>query len=273
MLLDLAAKSYPAFLSKNYFNRNADEHSDLLVTSGSSFRHRLFDMDPLSYWTSQGSSDAVTEEIQFGLWTPGAQTSRSIDYIALMNHNLDDFTIELSNDNGASWPTLYTFTSVIDQNTRQSVATPIDADRVRIRMTTTQTANQEKQIGDIIIAGADFQPDVGLSLYKRKPFIVKDKTALMHDNSVRRSYIYRSDASLHFFGATLGFSGIAFDDLQQFRDLLKNEPFLVMPEPGDIPSEIFLCGVEPDSYVENYIALSKSGAFAVSFDLREVGGA
>lgn len=275
--------AHPAFLSKNYLNRHADTAVDLVVSTGSTTQHRLYDMDPRSRWQSAGSNDATTETVEFGLWIPGARTSQDVHYIFLQNHNIMGLTVETSNTNGASWTTRLVKTDIAEKNTRLVlVATAMD--RVRLTMTTTQTANEEKKIGDIIIAGASFQPGP-LFEYKREAPKVQQKLAKMADGSLRGQLIGRSDASFHFWAAKCAWlmdpnqydsNTTDFEDaMEQFRGFgLRGETFLFLPEPGDKADEIYLCRVRPGTYIENYATFSKGGDLVgIQMVIEEIGGA
>ncbi len=272
----------PAFLSKNYLNRQAELGSDLTVSSGDTTKHRLYDMDPRSRWQSQGSSDIIGEAIEFGLWIPGARTSHDVEYIFIQNHNIMGMLVEVSNTNGAPWASVFTKANIDEKNTRIILSsTPMD--RCRISLTTTQTANAEKAIGDIVIAGASFQPGP-LFEYKPEPPKVQQKTAKMADGSLRGQLIGRSDASFHFWAAKCAWvmDPAAYEDYDAFEDAmeqfrgygLRGETFLFLPEPGDRPDQVFLCRVRPGSYNENYMSLSKGGDLrGVQMIIEEIGGA
>lgn len=273
----------PAFLTRNYLNRHANNAGDLSVSTGSATRHRLFDMDPLSRWQSAGSSDATTETIEFGLWIPGARTSHDVEYILFQNHNIKGLTVELSNTNGASWTTVFSNTTLAEENTR-IVLVSTAADRVRITMTTTQTANEEKAVGDIIVCGASFQPGPMFE-YKMEPQRVQQKTAKMADGSLRGQLIGRSDASFHFWAAKCSFlmdpadygtAALFAAAMLTFREFgLQGLQFVFMPEPGDRPEEAYLCRVRPGTYNDSYIKASEAngGMRGVQMVIEEIGGA
>ena len=101
--LNLNAAAPTVFLSKNYLNRHAYDGGVISVVSGDAYKHRLFDMDVRAIWTSVGSNDSTTEVIEFELWMDNSRTMRSVDYLAVMNHNVKHIKIETSDDNGASW--------------------------------------------------------------------------------------------------------------------------------------------------------------------------
>lgn len=272
----------PAFLSKNYLNRHAYNGSDIIVSSGDTTKQRLYDMDPRSRWQSQGSNDLTTETIEFGLWIPGARTSHNVAYIFLMNHNIAGLLIEHSNTNGAPWTSCYTAAALTEKNTRQILSLTA-MDRIRISMTTAQTVDAEKAIGEIIVAGASFQPGP-LFEYKPEPPKVQQKTAKMADGSLRGQLIGRSDASFHFWAAkcvwimdpALYEDYDAFEEaMEQFREFgLRGAAFLFLPEPGDRPEQVYLCRVRPGTYNENYLSLSKGGDMrGVQMVIEEIGGA
>ena len=274
MLLSFAAGAAPIFLTKNYFDRHARENSDIIASTGQDFVHRLIDMDPKSYWVSQGSSDAITETITFGLWLPNGKTLREVDTILIQNHNIKGLTVETSADGGATYTTRFTSAAVTDANTRINQAALYDVDTVRITMTTTQTANAEKQIGDIIVAAGQLQASIRPNVYRRKAPRVGHKSAEMADRSIRRAYIFWSDASYHQFEATFGFTFIPAAERTTFRDLLLGfEPLIMLPEPGDEQADVILGQVVPESYIDDWMAPSHSGDYAISFDFQGVGGA
>ena len=191
----------PAFLTRNYLNRHANNAGDLTVSTGTATRHRPFDMDPLSRWQSAGSDDTIVETINFGLWVPGARSSHNVEYILVQNHNIKGLTVEYSNDNGTTWATAFNSTTLAEDNTRIIlVSTPMD--RIRLTMTT-QTANAEKAIGDIIVCRASFSR--GRCLNTKWSFEDDQKTAKMADGSLRGQLIGRSDASFHFWAAKCAF--------------------------------------------------------------------
>lgn len=272
----------PAFLTRNYLNRHAKNASDLTVSTGDTTKHRLFDMDPLSRWQSAGSSDAVVETVEFGLWIPGARASHDVEYILVQNHNVKDMQIEYSNNNGTTWTTAFDQTTIADKNTR-IILVSTAMDRLRFTLTTTQVANEEKKIGDIIVCGASFQPGP-LFDYKPEAFKVQQKTAKMSDGSLRGQLIGRSDASFHFWAAKCAFlmdpasygTAALFDAaMEDFREFgLQGKQFVFMPEPGDRQDEAYLCRVRPGTYNDPYIGLSKGGDFrAVQMVIEEIGGA
>ena len=275
-ILDTALRATPAFFGPNLFNRHADKASDLTATTGNILRHRLYDMDPRSRWISAGSDDTIEETIEFGLWQPGMQTAVDFDYVSFLNHNIKEMTLERSIDDGLNWTSVYTSAAIATANAQISSASLLSADRFRARMLKTQTANDEKRVGGIILAKLLLQPSMGMKTYQRHPPTIGHKTALMADRSKRRARLFRSDASFSFFSASLSFVGVGETELDAFREIFLHgiEPFLFVPEPGRRPQEAYLCEVTPNTYSDNYmqIGVPEAGS-VVAFDVEEVGGA
>lgn len=272
----------PAFLTRNYLNRHAKNAGDLVVSTGDATKQRLYDMDPLSRWQSAGSSDAVTETIVFGLWIPGARASHDVKNILIQNHNIKGLKVEVSNNNGASYTEVFNRTDLDSAYTHIPIVS-MAVDKIQITMTTTQTANEEKKVGGIIVTGAAFQPGPFFE-YKPEPYKMTQKTAKMADGSLRGQLIARSAASYHFWAAKCGWlldpadysDDDAFDAaLTSFREFgLQGKQFVFLPEPGDRPEQAFLCRVRPGTYNDPYAHFSKGGdLIAVQMVIEELGGA
>jgi hypothetical protein len=274
----------PAFLPKNYLNRHANNAGDLSVSSGDATKHRLFDMVPTSRWQSQGSSDLVTETAEFGLWTPGARASHDVYNVLVQNHNLEGLTIESSNTNGAPWTQLFSKSDLAEKYTWVPVQGQA-ADRMKFSMTTTQTADEEKKVGGIVVTGAAFQPKNFFD-YKPEPPRVRHKSAVMHDGSLRSQAIWRADDGASFWAAKCVWlldpedydpeTDDFQDDLDTFREYgLKARQFIFIPAPGDRKGEVFLCRVRPGTFNDEYIRKSENpgGKVAVQMVIEEIGGA
>lgn len=278
MTLDTAANASPAFLTGNLLTRHAKRANDLLVSSGDTLKHRLYDMDIRSRWSSAESDDLTAETVNFGLWLPGVQLSQSFDYVAVMNHNVASMRVERSDNNGTSWADVRAAGAVpTDEiHTRVSLASPVDGDRLRFTFSTTKTANAEKLVGGIIVAKLLLQPSMGMKIYQRHPPRIGHKSAEMADRSRRRSFVYRSDASFAQRSFSLSFVGVSDDELEDFQEtfLHRADPIIFLPEPGRRPGEAYFCQVIPGTYSDNYMQIGKpSAGSVVSFDLEEIGGA
>lgn len=273
MTMSIAAGAKPAFLSPNYFTRHADKGADLTLVSGSTLRGRLYDNDPRAQWSSAGSDDTVTETITAGLWRPGARLSHDIDYWALLNHNIKGLNVALSDDNGATYPTVcINSTTVADEDSRGVLNATTAADRIRITATTTQTANQEKLIGAVILAKLRFQAAGWPLIYMPEPDSFGVKTARMADNSVRDAKVFWSDAGFRSKAMRIGFIVDTDAELENFEALADDyEPFLFMPRPGDRARDIWLCRIRPGTFQAPPLRKSVPDVRLVEFVAEQVG--
>lgn len=273
-LINQAVRAEPIFLSNNFLNRDAV----IAVTLGDSIKERAFDMTRSSKWVSIGSVASQEETYDARLFLGSGQFIRSVDFIALLGINLRRFIVEYSSDDGVNWFTFdppngdKTGADFTEEDLILSIASPVDVNRIRIRATETQAGTgTDKAIGDIVVAKVTLQPARGLGTYEKNP---EDniKTVIMADKSIDYAALQRSDDSFEFYRATISFLGVT----QAQRDLIRAiktdiGPFLFVPEPGDIPGDMFICRIAPSSYRERYMDKSKIH-YMINFDIEEIGG-
>lgn len=278
MALNIAAGAPPAFLSKNYLNRDAYDQSGIEVSTGDAFKHRAFDMTRSSKWVSVASSDAVTETYNARMYEGALQVSRTVDVIALLGINLKNFLVEYSNNDGASWttvPGLDYQVGVADFSGTDKIAalaSSITFNRLRVSMYRTQTANQEKELGELIVAALTYQPTAGMSTFRPEPD-ENVKTVVLADGTIDYTHIYRSDDSFEMQRFQVAFAAVS----QTVRDALRAikrdiNPFLFWPEPGDDVPEVYLCRIAPDSFRAAYLSLRRAAGYNISMTVEEVGG-
>jgi len=273
--LVLTAGARPIFLTEGFLKVHADDQGDVVCSAGNALRHRLRDMDPASLWQGEAESDATTETITFGLWEPGMQTAQDVKFLAVLNHNLASFDWDLSDDNGGTYPgaNQQAITAQTTANHLLSLATAIEADKIKFSAKATQTANAFKQVGCLIAASEHLQMPIGMSLFERKPYRFKHRGARMYDNSIRREMISRSDAGYHFRDFAVGFAGLTESQADALEAVLvAPDPFIFLPEPGDRPGLAVLGHAVIDTITRNYSHLSRSGGETMTFDFEETGG-
>lgn len=276
MVLDFADGATPAFLSENYLNRFALAAGDIIASAnGQNFLDRLYDFDRDGLWGTTGSDDLTQETIDFGIYDREANVERSVDYIALHNINLKKFKVQYKPTGGSftDIPEL-DFSSVDNTATdlRVSLATPLSVERIKIIMDTTFVADDEKKIGMIAVGAALFQPSMGLSNFRpRRPESVKEVE--LADGSIDYAYILHSTTRFEFYRAEMTFKAVGDAERDLFRSLkLRLYPFMCIPEPGNLPNEIFLGRVAPNSFVEPYQTFRQAKAGRqISFTFEEVG--
>lgn len=127
-----------------------DENCTITASSGSGTASYLYDQQPVTQWTSEGSSDAVGESLELTLknWQ-GVEVERDINRIVLLNHNFKACSFDYWN--GSAWVelTAAALANCAVANSYISLAAPIATSRVRVRPTTTQVANAEKALGEL----------------------------------------------------------------------------------------------------------------------------
>lgn len=127
----------------------------ITASSGQAAADRCLDRNPLSYWRSVGSSDAVTETIEIEF-----TEAMTFDRIFLVDHNFKSYNIQYFNGS------IYThFTSVIGlsgsmanitetvyaRDTSYYEFTQVTSTKIRIQVTTTQTTNAQKSLNQVIV--------------------------------------------------------------------------------------------------------------------------
>lgn len=277
--LTLTAGAKPAFLSKNYVNRDAKAAGDLVVSTGDAVKHRLYGMDFTAQWTSASSNDSTNETITVGLYQGSLQTSRVIDFIALMNVNLKNFLLEYSNDNGATYTTVTGFnyqSGVADfagTDHIVALAASITANKLRLTMYKTQTANAEKLVGGFVAALATMQTTNEFTKYEP----MREETrrdVKMADGSMAYGVQYRADNSFEFYECKVGWRFVTTAELATFVTVKNTvEPVLFYPEPGDVVRGLYLGRLRPRTFKYPYSSTYKGAGFDVDFEFEEVGGA
>lgn len=277
-ILNLAAGAPPVFLSENYLNRFAYDAGDLVASDGGSLVQRLYDMVRESIFATLESEAGEEESIVGGLYLDGVQTDRDIDFIALVNHNLKDYYVELSDDDGASYATSQHFTGDTDTNRRISLAATVNRNKVRIRATTVQDdgespPNAQKQIGNLILAKALLQTSVGFADYDPDTDLGNVISARMANGTRRWCYMERADVGHKFYSAKVLFLGLPQSEHDVIKDLADEvTKFLWMPEPGERPEQIYQCRIAPGTFKGKYLGAPISNGYRVEFEVEEVGG-
>lgn len=276
MLLNTTNKAYPAFISENYLNSFAigAPVAPLSASSGEDFVHRVADMEPKSIWSSIGSDDTTQEVISSGFFLEGSQLAVDIDFIAILNHNLKDFTLELRNNSVVLSTAV--FAGVTDNFTIISTAGLIGANNFRLLMDTTQTVDAEKQVGVLAFGAAILQSSLP---FARGGFLPRTrqntKSAQMGNGSIRFAHVYRADAGFIFDGWSVEFGAIPEAESQEdFREKLLCEPnpFMFWPHPGDQPGLLRQARITPNTYSDPYESgTNRLAGRHISFGIDDVG--
>ncbi len=276
MLLNLTSRPTPIILSRNYIGTPAARQNDFVVSAGDELKHRLYDMDPASLWQGEVEDDLIDETVVSGLWLPGLQSEEDVDFLAVLGTNLSSFNWDLSDDNGSTYPgaNQQVITGLTNDYKITSLTNTIAANKIMLTAKATQDADEFKQIGALVVASALYQAPYDFSSFAPQPKRVKPRSAKMHNNSSRRNFIYRSDATFYFQDFSCAFSGLTVAQADALEAVLMvPDPFIFYPEPGDKPDKMYLGQVAPGTFHRRWLSRSRSGGEVIAFDFEEAGGA
>jgi len=272
--ITLTSGATPAFLSKNYINRDCYNASAVAVSSGDTIKRRLYDGDPTGPWNSVGSSDETTETITIGLYQGNLLATRSIDFIALLNINLKGFVLEYSANDGASYTAFTGGTQTVhaSEDFIISLASPVSANKIRLTMTTTQTANAEKSIGQFVAALGTLQMAKGFTSYEAE-WIEAEMASEMANRTKQYAYIYSADNSFEMYAASAGFRFVPAAERTSLRDIKNTAaPFLFYPFPGDQVRTLSLGKFRQGSFKDPFSTEYIGAGYDISFEFEGVGG-
>lgn len=251
--------SEPKFYTKNYVTQG----SSFTSSHGDDFMERICDWDRQSQWVSDGANSDATEVTLEVVFENG---DAEIDRVIIVNHNLKDPTIEYWD--GDSWETFATGSALATANkifTNAGVTT----DRIRIRCSTTQVTNEEKEIGELIVCAVNIA-------------IAQDLTQLVPSSRVEESQLKTADGSLHRtvfkhtqyrsekYEATVSFNFVTAAEIETLRQLKENgAAFTFQPESEQRIDEIYYCHwVGP--FKPKYMTTSKAAGFTIEMQIKEV---
>lgn len=276
----------PIFASAPALTKDADTAAQIVATSMQSIVHRIYQMDPTAYWQgSLGASDSNTEVITMGLYKGSSQYATKLDIIALLNNNLKHFKIEYCTDftpgtGGAAgtgtWMLWEEKTDNDGSDYYSIQASPIASiNGLRISMySTAPTANQQKKLGNFIPALISFQLSQPPSKYT-KPLKMSRVDNQMADGTPRATYFLWSDNSCVLFDVVFEFDFLnvssAVDKSNLDSIFLLPGEFTVIPEPGDTPRDVFLCRVDPKTYLPEYQQQWKGAGRKIPVTLNQIG--
>jgi hypothetical protein len=285
MSLILTPGAAPIFLGAPIVNHAADVMGQIVATSQQPLVHRIYQLDPTAMWKgSLGASDSNTERIVMGFYKGSMQISIPFDTVIILANNLNNFLIEYCTDytpgvGGAAgtgtWQTLGTaVTGNAAADFYYIAPSPITANGIRLTMTTTSPANLNKIVANFIVALSTFQfgqpPTKLIPSYRQKRVDVT-----LADGSIDSTYFLWSDNSFTFTDWDFEFDYI---NIYQSTDKASLDavfttigPFLIIPEPGDNPRNIYLSLFEPKSYLPSYNQQWKGGGRKAPFKTIHVG--
>ena len=267
----------PIFASKNYLTQDAIDYGTFTADEMTSLISRVIDGDPFSYWIQSSAGSDGTQVIvgPFSFNQGSSLIARSPDLVILQNINWKNFVGEWSAD-GNTWTTItgLNYASGVANNTAANlIVNPSNiasAKYVRFRVTDTITANAKKKVGGIILCAGVVQPANGYQDYKVK-MRESVREVELGDKTISREYILRSATSYEFWGATFTLSHVTAAELLLLRTIKREgDPFIYIPEPGDMPGDAWLCHFD-GAWNQEFENPIKSVGYSISAKVKEVG--
>lgn len=249
--------------SKNYVT----EDCVMTPSSGPNFPDRICDRDRDSQWVSDGADDDaffVTFDVLFR--DGETEVDRTFDRVILVNHNLKDVSIYYWD--GSDWQLLHSETNMASGHTIIEVNETTSA-RIRIEMSTTQDADEEKAVGEFIVCASVIDGGTDLDNYKVS-LNQKAVEVELADGSVHRTVFNTSLTRTCKYTMNARLSYLTKAQLEELRSLKEaGAAFLWQPEATERPEEIYLVTWNgPMAF--NYASLYKGSGYVLELSLREV---
>lgn len=252
----------PKFYTRNYI----DDDCDITSSHGSDFLSYLFDRDKDSQYVTDGAGDDATEVTLTVVFNVGGvETEREIDSIILIGHNLKNPSIEQWD--GSAWQALDSESALTSSVTVFSFDA-VTTSRIRIIVTETQVADEEKEIGEFIACKSQAAIDSDLVSYQPGSRQMATDVRLA-DGSIHRTYVRHSVNRTEKYEARVQFQFLNRAKLELLRALKESgEAFLFYPESTANPDEIYLVhwfGAFSWKFASEY----KDAGVHVTMDLKE----
>ena len=225
------------FINENLINTTTQLSLDSNTVSAAN----VFSQDSLEQYISDGYNDDLTTTsitITFG-------TTTQVSKIALLDHNLKDYTLFYNGSTANTFSlttTGATTTSDFSANSETSqflFANTVSVSSITLDMSKTMSANAEKAIGRLIVSDLllDFERIPSSKNYKPK----KDMTSVIHkmsDGGVRMQYVSdKFDVSIKYKHISRSFR----DNLKTVYDTRDNFIFVAFPTSTGWDKVIFDC--------------------------------
>jgi hypothetical protein len=254
---DRVMTTEPKLYSKNAI----DDDSEFTVSSGSTVIANIFDRDSESQWESSGEDDDANA-IEIIVEFPEA---RDIDTAMVINHNLSDITIQYWT--GAAWASWSNELSVVDDFTKLT-GTKRSTTKMRLTASATQTADEEKAIGELIYCSLalDFGRD-----FKSYEVGAREKVSLntLGDGTIHQVMTLFSTNRTQKYECRFQIQYLSVDNLEIYQSLKEvGDPLIWQPESVSRPDQVFLVYIQGP--VRWAYSEFKGAGVTLNGDLREV---
>ncbi len=258
----------PKFFNKNFI----DPVAVLAASTGAAVVDRVRDRDNELQWVSVGSNDATVETIQADFKSGGLDFLRTFDFLAVLNHNMKDFKFQ--HDIGAGFvdtPGAATTTETATF-TLFPISAIASAKSIKLVMNTTQIANQEKKVGEILVLKRllEFPADEAFAGYDFDFRPVAKVTPMLDDGRIVNQLRWAGNR-VERYVASMAFELLPKTVYDSLRTVVKNGRFVIQPEPDERPDEFFFVTAVEGGFPARYSGRStKAPGYTLNLSVREV---
>lgn len=220
-------------------------------------------LDGRNIWVDDLRTTRDPEIVEVQFYEGSVALDRTINAIALQNINLKEFKLQYENTGGewadvigASW-TDNSATSLLQE------FSDITTGRMRLVIESTQTANQEKKIGELFLIENLYDLTDAMDTYR--------PTRISKWGDFRLANFENAEWWIkEKYKATVGLRRISLTELNALKAVYDlHEEFVWIPEPESRPDEIYLVTWKPP-WSEPYSSLYKGLGYNVTLNLEEV---
>ncbi len=257
----------PKIFTRNY----VDSECTITPSTGSDNKHKLYDRDYDSQWISDGeNSDATESMIEVAFREAGAEVSREIDTIMILNHNLEDPVAEYWD--GSAWQAFDSDTNLTDGTFNAFTHAAVETTKIRIRNYQTITQDAEKAVGELIACAVQYTSSGNADELVAYDVIHAQRTAYelpLIDGGVHRSVVRHSANRSDKYEAKATFQFLTEAQLESLKDIkASGMAFLWQPESTQRPEDIYLVNWTGNLQYK-YASLYKGAGFTLTLDLKE----
>lgn len=248
--------------------KNFVDSSSAIVSSFGGTTSYLYDRDNGTKFVSTGANrDVNSVQIDITFKVNGVETEFTLNTLLMLRTNVKDFVFYWFKASDSTYHSVVDDHAVTDYSCHTFGA--VKTSRVRLVLNNTQHPNQEKEIGDLIIARTRYVLSRGIANYQ-VAFRNKVSQIELGDGSLSMAYSRPLGSRIDRYGAQCGFNFLSRADYD-FLYCLKNEgdPFLFYPESITRPHELwYVHWLNPFS--ASYMTTFTGNGYALTMELMEV---
>ena len=251
----------PRIYSRNW----VDAQCTFSSTHGGNFSY-LYDRGTTSVFSTTGANNDLTLAYFYVYFFEGGVPQwRVIDGFIAQNYNFKYWVIDQWD--GSVWVNVFANYSD-DLSNRYIPVTQFGTSALRVGISVTKTANQDKTIGEFIACGLTYTPR-DLSSYDTK-WRERSKEIVLGDGSIHRVNVRNISGRLGKYEARCRWTYLSKAERDSLKAIKEaGQPFLWQPESVNVPEEVYYVhwtNAWDDKYMSNY----KGAGYEVVMDVKEV---